>query len=59
MNTLLQEDLSGVSGGGDPAYVDAGQFVGAFAKSIVEHLYFGPFTATFAFFDALVYAFED
>ncbi len=59
MKPLLQDDLSAVSGGGDPAYVDAGQFVGAYAKSIVQHLYFGPFTATFALFDALAYAFED
>ncbi len=60
MNILHQDELSVVSGGGgDPAYVDAGQFVGAYAKSVLEHIYFGPFAATFAFFDALAYAFED
>lgn len=43
-------------GDGDPVHVDLGQFVGAYAKSLVEHAHYGLFAGTVAFFDALVYA---
>ncbi len=57
MKTLLSNDLSAVSGGGgEPFYVDVGQFVGAYAKSLIEHAFFGVFAGTFAFCDAIAYA---
>ncbi|MBE7536980.1 MAG: hypothetical protein HS122_01035 [Opitutaceae bacterium] len=60
MKTLPQNELTLVSGGGgEPVYVDIGQFVGGYAKSIVQHWYLGPLAGTYAFFDSLAYAFED
>lgn len=60
MKTLPQSELTLVSGGGgEPAYVDIGQFVGGYAKSIVQHWYLGTLAPIYAVFDSLAYAFEE
>ena len=59
MKTLAISDLALIQAGGDSAVVDLGQFIGAYGKSLLENAYFGPFTGTVAFFEAVAYALKD
>lgn len=59
MKTLTLNELVVTSGGGDSARTDLGQFVGAYARSLVDHAYLTVFAGTYAFFDALAYALEE
>ena len=59
MKTLAISDLALVQAGGDSAVVDLGQFIGAYGKSLLENAYFGPFTGTVAFFEAVAYALKE
>jgi len=59
MKSLAFTELESIRAGGEPFYIDAGQFIGAYAKSVTENTYFGPFTGTVAFFEALAYALKE
>lgn len=59
MTSLAPHELSFVSAGSDSARVDLGQFLGAYAKSVVTHAYFGPLTGAYAFFEAVAYALSE
>lgn len=59
MTPLVALEMTTVTGGGENARTDFGQFLGAYARSLVDHAYYGVFAGTYAFFDALEYALSE
>ncbi|MFO1450395.1 MAG: hypothetical protein U1F61_19700 [Opitutaceae bacterium] len=59
MKHLAAADLALVQAGGESAVVDLGQFIGAYCKSVLENVAFGPLAGTVALFEAAAYALKD
>lgn len=60
MNSLSIDQLAACRGGAEPFRTDLGQFLGAYARSVIRRApYCLMFTGTVAFIEALVYALEE